>query len=202
MLKKLYMSPFGYLISLIQNLISIVHKPFMVYGFYNNVQKRFFKYTRISSNTKVLEKNKLDLDDYVWIGHYSLLDASNNIEINKGVQTGSHISIFTHSSHNSIRLLGEAYISLNSRIGYVSGAVKIGEFTFIGSYSIIFPGVTIGKGSLIKAGTIVTSSFPDYSIIAGNPACKVGSTIDLDKKYFDNEIVKENYYCKELIDYT
>lgn len=199
MLKKIYLSPLGYLISFIQNLFSIFHTPFMVYGFYNRVQKKFMKYTRVSSSVKIMSKKNLDIYDNVWIGHYSLIDASIDVTIKEGVQTGSHISIFSHSSHNSIRLLGKNYLKSDLRIGYIEGSVTIGEYSFIGSHSIIFPNVNIGKGCLIKAGSVVTSSFPDYSIISGNPAIQTGSTYNYDKKYFDEVVVQNNYYDKKLL---
>ena len=199
MLKKIYLSPLGYLISLIQNILAIAQRPFMVYGFHNKVQKRFMKLTRISSSAKILSKEKLDIDNNVWIGHYSLLDASNGVEIGKGVQAGPFVSIFSHSSHVSIRLLGENYLQSDERIGYVDGKVTIGEYSFIGTSSVIFPGVTIGKGCLIKAGSVVTKSIPDFSIAAGNPAVVTGSVLDMDEKYFHDKIVQRNYFDQEIM---
>ena len=200
MLKKIYLSPLGYVISLIQNILAFVQQPFMVYGFYNKVQKKFMKLTRISSSAKILSKGRLDIEDNVWIGHYCLLDASNGIEISKGVQTGPFVSIFSHSSHISIRLLGENYLQSDERIGYVDGKVVIGEYSFIGTSSVIFPGMTIGKGCLIKAGSVVTKSIPNFSIVSGNPAVVTGSVLDMDEKYFQNEIVQKNYFDKEIIE--
>jgi len=200
MLKKIYLSPLGYIISLIQNLFALAQQPFMVYGFYNKVQKRFMKLTRISSSTKILSRGKLDSEDNVWIGHYSILDASNGIQIGKGVQTGSHVAIFSHSSHISIRLLGENYLQSDERIGYVDGRVVIEEYSFIGTSSIIFPGVTIGKGCLIKAGSVVTKSIPDFSIVSGNPAIVTGSVLDMDEKYFHDELVQKSYFDKAIIE--
>jgi acetyltransferase-like isoleucine patch superfamily enzyme len=199
MLKKIYLTPLGYFISFFLNVLSILHKPFMVYGFYNQVTKKFQKNTRIGSSTRLISKSKLDVGDGVWVGHYCVLDASNCLKIGKGVQTGSHISIYTHSSHISIRLLGEFYLSSNDRIGYIDGAVSIGEYTFIGDSSIIFPGVDIGKGCLIKAGSIINSSIPDFSIVSGSPAKVVGCVTDLDNKFFDNKMVKNTYFDKNLL---
>ena len=199
MLKKIYLSPLGYILSLLMNIFSLIQKPFMVYGFYNRVINKFHKNTRIGSTSKLICKAKLNMGDNIWIGHYCLLDASNGLDIGKGVQTGSHISIYTHSSHISIRLLGESYLSSDDRIGYINGAISIGEYTFIGDSSIIFPGVNIGKGCLIKAGSVVNSSIPDFSIVSGSPAKVVGCVIDLDKKFFGNEMVKKTYFDKRLL---
>ena len=47
----------------------------------------------------------------------------------------------------------------------------------MGAYSLILPGVSIGSNSIIGAGSVVTKSFGDNLIIAGNPA-RVISTVD------------------------
>ncbi len=199
MLKRIYMSPLGYLISLIMNAVSFLQQPFMVYGFYNRVQKKFMKNTRISSSTKFISKHNLDIGDNVWIGHFCVIDASNKIKIGTGVQTGSHVSIYTHSSHISVRLLGKSYLSSDKRVGYVKGSVSIGDFAFIGDSTIVFSGVSIGKGCLIKAGSIVTRSMPEFSVVAGIPAKVVGSVLDIDDKYLTDPSVKESYFAPEII---
>ncbi|MEI8389684.1 MAG: DapH/DapD/GlmU-related protein [bacterium] len=48
--------------------------------------------------------------------------------------------------------------------------VTIGDNVFIGSNVMIMKGVSIGNNCTIAAGSIVTKSFPDNVIIAGNPA--------------------------------
>ncbi len=39
----------------------------------------------------------------------------------------------------------------------------------LGGGSTILPGVTIGQGAMIGAGTVVTKSVPDYAVVVGNP---------------------------------
>ncbi len=48
--------------------------------------------------------------------------------------------------------------------------VIIGNDVWIGTRAIILPGITIGNGVIIGAGSIVTKDIPDYAIAAGNPA--------------------------------
>ncbi len=85
------------------------------------------------------------------------------------------------------------------RLGYIRGEVTIGEYTFVGARSIIMPNVTIGKGCLIAAGTLVNKSVPDFSIVVGNPGIIKGNTKDLDKKYFNEKIIQQNYFDRETI---
>jgi len=59
--------------------------------------------------------------------------------------------------------------------------VTIGNDCWIGGNVIILPGVTIGRGSTIGAGSVVTKSFSEFSVIAGNPAKflrKIENTLD------------------------
>jgi acetyltransferase-like isoleucine patch superfamily enzyme len=57
--------------------------------------------------------------------------------------------------------------------------VTIEDNVWIGIRSIISPGVTIGEGSIVAAGSVVMSDVPPYTVVAGNPARKIGT---LEKK--------------------
>lgn len=57
------------------------------------------------------------------------------------------------------------------------GAVDVGDNVFVGSRAIILPGVTIGKNSIIGAGSVVSRSIPAGSVAAGVPA-RVVCTIE------------------------
>jgi serine acetyltransferase len=47
---------------------------------------------------------------------------------------------------------------------------RIGARCFLGAHSIILPGLTIGDGSIVGAGSVVTENVPPGVIVAGNPA--------------------------------
>lgn len=48
--------------------------------------------------------------------------------------------------------------------------ITIKEHSWLGSRCIILPGVTVGKGATVGAGSVVTKDVPDYHLAAGNPA--------------------------------
>src|ERR1035437_2665446 len=158
MLRKLYLSPLGIFISWGLSFFSFWHRPFMVYGHYNRKQKKFQKHTRISSSAKLSGKSSIDIGNNVWIGHYCLLDGIGGISIGEGVHLASHSCIYTHSSQNSIRLLGRKFIEVPAemRPGYIIKKVSIADFTFIGTSCVILPGVSIGTGCIIGAGSVVS----------------------------------------------
>ncbi len=199
MLRKIYLSPLGIIISWSMSLGAFWHKPFMVYGHYNRKQNRFQQRTRISSSAKLLSKSKIDIDNNVWVGHYCLLDGIGGIKIEEGVHIASHSCMYSHSSHNAIRLLGKKFIEVpaEDRHGYILKKVTIGKFTFIGASCIILPGVTIGKGCIIGAGSIVNKDIPDFSVVAGNPAQIIGDTKIIDEKLLAEFKYNDTYYLND-----
>jgi len=54
--------------------------------------------------------------------------------------------------------------------GHTYASVRIGDDAWIGANCIVLPGVTIGKGAVVAAGSVVTKDVIEYSIVAGVPA--------------------------------
>ena len=68
----------------------------------------------------------------------------------------------------------------------VFGKVVIGDWAYIGAYSQIMPGVTIGEGALVAAGSVVTKSVAPHTVVGGNPAryiCTTEEYYERNKKY-------------------
>lgn len=173
-----------------------LHRPFMVYGYYDHGSRTFRKYVRMSSTVTIMNEEALAIGDHVWVWHHSILDATAGLVIEEGCQIGAWVGIFTHGSQHSIRLLGERYVHIpaGERRGYTRGRVKIGAYTFIGAGAMVLPGVTIGKGCLIGAGALVTQDIPDYSIVVGSPGEIKGRTTDIDRRFFREHDFSETYY--------
>lgn len=196
MFRKIYLSGFGIIISLIQNAVSIIHRPFMVYGYFNKKTGSFKKNTRVSSSAKLICRKGIDLSDNVWVGHYTLIDGSGEVFIGEGVHISSHTVIYTHSSQDAIRLLGPEYINQDAknRSGYKIRPVSIGDYTFIGTSTVILTGSKIGKGCIISAGSVINCEIPDYSIACGNPVKVIGDTRKRDIGQFSALIDESTYY--------
>lgn len=100
------------------------------------------------------------------------------IEIGNNVQITRDVTIHTHGGGHVARMKYPNFDTF--------GKVVIKDWAYIGAYSQIMPGVTIGKGSLVAAGSIVTKSIPDGVVVAGNPArfiCTVDEYIERNSKY-------------------
>lgn len=165
----------------------------MHYGFQQgNV---FFKDTRVANSTVIVHRERLVLEDNVFIGHFNFIESSNGIRIGEGCQITNYISILTHSSHNSIRYYGKKYRYTKGELkGYHSGRVDIGMYTFIGPHSTIMPNTRIGKGCVVQGYSLVKGDFPDFSIIGGNPAVVIGSVKERDEAFLkEHPDLVENY---------
>lgn len=100
------------------------------------------------------------------------------ITIGNHVQVTENVYFHTHGGGNVVRR--------NIPDFDCFGKIKIEDWAYIGSGSHILPGVTIGEGALVAAGSIVTKSVPAYTIVGGNPAkilCSVDDYISRNLKY-------------------
>ena len=87
------------------------------------------------------------------IGAYTYINAKYGVIIEDLVQIGSHCSIYSVSTIDNKR--GQVLLKNNCKIG---------------SHTVIMPGVTIGKNSVVGAFSFVTQSIPDNVIALGIPA--------------------------------
>ena len=102
-------------------------------------------------------------DKDCWSSEPYLITVGSHCAITKGVR------IFTHGGARVARRVIPDFD--------VFGKVTIGDWVYIGTNSLIMPGVSIGSGSLIAAGSVVTKSIPEGVVVGGNPA-KIISNVE------------------------
>lgn len=103
---------------------------------------------------------------------------NNIIEIGDNVLIASNVQIYTatHSTRLKERIVEEWKPGQEICHTYAL-PVKIEDGAWIGGGVIILPGVTIGRNSVIGAGSVVTKSIPENCVAVGSP-CKVIKQID------------------------
>lgn len=101
------------------------------------------------------------------------LDPSGGLTICRGAVISTQVIILTHD-WSFLKRGGKSL--KNSSMQSAFKPVFIGEDSFIGAGAIILPGSIIGKNCIVGAGAVVKGSVDDYSIVAGNPARKIGTT--------------------------
>lgn len=110
----------------------------------------------------------------VYIGGFSEVNAKGaRVVIGDNCDIASYVSINSADSHRKC-------IGLTKEVDRQE--INIGENVFIGSHCVIKGGTTIGRQSVIAAGSIVgPGNIPPYSLVIGNPA-----------------VVREGYYKDKL----
>lgn len=135
---------------------------------------------------------KVNIGKKTWIGPYTLLDGSGGtLEIGDYCSISSGVQIYTHQTVKWALTGGKA--------SYEKNKTTIGDFCYLGPYSIVTMGVKIGKCSVIGAHSLVNRDIPAHSIAFGIPAKVVGEVKvkgkDVKFHYFkksNNEIDRES----------
>ncbi|EFQ28518.1 galactoside O-acetyltransferase [Colletotrichum graminicola] len=124
------------------------------------------------------------LENYPWIETPIKMDYGYNVKLGENVYIGSNSTwvdtcLITVGSRtiigpNCCFYSGEHPLDpslRNGTRGPESGKpITIGDDCYLGGNVIVLPGVTIGRGVTVGAGSVVTKDVPDYVCIAGNPA--------------------------------
>ena len=118
----------------------------------------------IQMRCRFLNGRKISIGDRNVINFGCLLDGRKF-----SISTGSDVSIGPQAT---ILTLGHDPQSPDFKDR--GGDVVIGDRVWIAYRAIILPGVTIGEGAVVAAGAVVTKDVPPFSIVAGNPAQKIG----------------------------
>lgn len=161
-------------------------------------QGRMLPHTRISPSTCIEHEDRLTLADHVYIGPYCFIEASGGVTVGEGVQITHHVSIVTHSSHRAQRLLGRAYVGWQGpRPGWIAAPVAIGPWCFIGPHSLLEAGTTLGRGCIVRAGSVLRGDYPEYSLIAGNPAVVLGDSREGDARWLEQQPALRAHYVVE-----
>ncbi|GAB4016649.1 hypothetical protein GCM10028808_45760 [Spirosoma migulaei] len=102
------------------------------------------------------------------------IDPRGGIYIGRNVSISAEVAIVT-GDHN----VHDPYFKARFRKAVIEDNV------FIGFRALILGGVTIGRGSVIAAGSVVTKDVPPLTIMGGVPARKIGSREDNFKREFN-----------------
>ncbi|WP_421977778.1 acyltransferase [Roseivirga seohaensis] len=98
------------------------------------------------------------------IGPFAYIGCSGLIVIGDNVMMSPRVSIYAEN-HN----FEKRNVPMKAQ-GVTRQTTKVEDDCWIASNSVILAGVTIGKGSVISAGAVVTKDVPPYSIVGGVPA--------------------------------
>jgi len=130
---------------------------------------------------------KISIGEYCFVGEQTHIWSAKEISIGDRVLISHGVNIFDSTTHpidpktrhkqfrSIINGIHPLHLDLNE------SSVSIADDVLIGCMAIILKGVSIGKGAIIGAGSVVTKDVPSYTIVAGNPA-RIIREIPLDER--------------------
>lgn len=116
---------------------------------------------KISSNVNIYNPQNMTVGDSVYIG-YCCYFGGGEIVLEDEVIIGPFVTVIAgnHSMRDGSYRFGP----------YKFGRIHVGRGTWLCANTVIVSDVTIGKGCLVAAGSVVTKDVPDYSVVGGVPA--------------------------------
>ena len=131
----------------------------------------------VGKGTKLWAPERLVIGDCVYIGKHVLVEA--NCEIGDYCLLANRVAIIGRHDHDFSAIGYPVRFApwvgskrFPNRFGYEK--VVLESDVWVGYGAIVLTGVTVGQGSIVAAGSVVTRDIPPYSIAAGVPAKVVG----------------------------
>ncbi len=106
----------------------------------------------------------LEIGDDCFLGDECLLDLAESVHLENSVTLAERVVVLTHTN------VGYADHPLQAHFPAQAAPVVIEAGSFVGASVTILPGIRIGAGSFVAAGSVVTADVPKASLVAGVPA--------------------------------
>ena len=116
----------------------------------------------------VLRKIGCNVGKNVFVGDSVKIDSGHSdlITIEDGVSIAGGTRLLCHQRDFSNYCVGDEYLAL----GYILKPIVLKKGCLVGMESFVMPGVTIGEGAVVGAGSLVTKAVPAWTIATGRPA--------------------------------
>lgn len=140
---------------------------------YNSVLKEIFgdnigEGSYIAPPLNCAAINRLKIGKNVFINSNLLAMARGDITIEDDVQIAGNVSLLSNNHDPYERMI------------LPCKPILIKNGAWIGANVVILPGVSVGKHSIVGAGSVVTKDVPDYAVVVGNPS-RVLKTLDAER---------------------
>jgi acetyltransferase-like isoleucine patch superfamily enzyme len=170
----------------------IIRHPYYIRGFEHidfgrnlttGVNLRIDAFPNLNSNTGIVLQfgDNVELNDYVHIAAVERVLIGNNVLIASKVFITDH----GHGSYSGENQSDPEVPPTRLQRPLISKPVVIEDNVWLGEYVTILPGVTIGRGTVVGAMSVVTKDIPAGSIAVGSPA-RVIKTFNKETRVWDN----------------
>ena len=87
------------------------------------------------------------------------------LQLHASVEIGSRVCI-----NDGVQILTASHEVRDPAWRQIAKSIRVGDYAWIATGAILLPGVTVGRGAVIGAGSVVNKDIPDYAVAVGNPA--------------------------------
>lgn len=126
---------------------------------------------KIGKGSSIHLSTYLNRNDII-IGKNSVVNRKCYLDGRGGVLVGDNVSISPE-----VNLITASHDPNDPEFKYITGKIIIEDYVWIGTKAIILPGVKIGKGAVVAAGSIVNKNIDPYTIVGGVPAKIIGTRV-------------------------
>lgn len=132
-------------------------------AYYKLMGMKIGKKSVIYRRAEILAPHKIEIGKNTSIGWFVNLDGRGGLKIGSNTNISSYTQFIT-GTHDI------------DSLDFVTGHFKpitIGSHVWICTGAMILPGITIGDGAVVAAGSVVTKDVESYTVVGGNPAKKI-----------------------------
>jgi acetyltransferase-like isoleucine patch superfamily enzyme len=151
------------------------------------------KNVTIGEMVKIVNPDKVEIDDYSRIDDFTIIVGGKGIKIGKFVHIASYTSVIGggelimedfSGTAAGVRLItgsdeytGKCLTNPTTPIKYrpyaITGKIHVQKHVILATNSIVYPNVTIGEGTIVGAASVVNLSLDPWGIYMGYPARKI-----------------------------
>lgn len=141
---------------------------FLRWGYYRLAFARMDGFCFIWPGARIHYSSGVSVGRNLHLNGGTFIDARGGLTLGNDVLIGPNVALLT-SQHQWTDPSRPIVVQ-----GHVLAATTIGDDVWIGANAVVMPGVTIGTGTVVGAGAVVTQDTEPYSIVGGVPARAIG----------------------------
>lgn len=126
---------------------------------------RLFMNLRIGEKSSTHMGLKLYTYGHITIGNHCVIDRNCALDGRGGIVIGNNVNISPE-----VMILTAYHNPDSEDFAGVEKSVIIEDYAWIATRALVLPGVKIGRGAIVAAGSVVTKDVPPNVIVGGNPA--------------------------------
>ena len=148
---------------------------------YSRIRRKILNKIRGKQDIYDLINKGMKVGDHFWVGDDCSFDTSFCwlIEIGNNVTFSNKVQLVTHDS-SMFEFVHRTKL----------GKIEIEDNAFVGARTMIMPGVRIGEGAVVAAGSLVTKDIPAHEVWGGYPAKKM-----MDRDQLEEKFLNDKYKC-------